>query len=139
MTTTDSTDFGGFDFAPTDFADARRALDELPAGVTTARTLEPGYWDRMRRPSQPSDRALSGEAIQWVLSLPLQMRPKALVDRFPRIANRLAACWSRPADREALLHDLLVDRRGRRRGFPAEVTAELEVLCVHAAGRSDVA
>jgi hypothetical protein len=135
MTTSHRTDLGGLDFEPTDFEDARRALDELPAGVTTAKTLEPGYWDRQRRPTLPSDRALSGQTIQWLLALPLEMRPKALVDQFPRIANRLADAWPRPVELEALLQELLIDRRGRRRGFPPEVAAELEALCAHVAGR----
>jgi hypothetical protein len=135
MTTSPRTDFGGLDFEPTDFEDARRALDELPAGVTTARTLEPGYWDGKRRPTLPSDRALSGPAIQWVMALPPAMRPQVLIDRFPRIANRLADCWPRPLERETFLQDLLIDRRGRRRGFPPEVASELEVLRTFAASR----
>ena len=135
MTTSNRTDFGGLDFEPTNFEDARRALDELPAGVTTAKTLEPGYWDGRRRQSLASDRALSGQAIQWCLALPSEMRPKALVDRFPRIANRIAECWQQRIEVENLLQDLLIDRRGRRRGVPPEVTLELEVLYAYAAGR----
>lgn len=128
MTPTPRNDFDGLDFELTDFEEARRCHDQLPPGVTTAQTLEPGYWIGQRRPTQPSDRALSGQTIQWLLELPAAMRPKTLVDRFPRIANRLADSWPQRAEFRTLLEDLLVDRRGRRRGFPPEVAAELEAL-----------
>jgi hypothetical protein len=51
-----------------------------------------------------------------------------LADRFPHVVNRLAACWAAPFDVIDLLDELLVDRRGGRRGFPADALAELLAL-----------
>jgi len=38
-------------FETTDFASARRALDELPAGLEAARQLRQPNWDSRRRPA----------------------------------------------------------------------------------------
>ncbi len=129
--------FGGLDFEFTDFSDARRSLDELPAGVTRAPTLAPGFWEKRRRAGVASDRALTGQAIGWLLALPPELRPKVLTERFPRIANVLADCWARPLERRAVLRDLLVDLRGGRRGFPALVQDELQALRSYAESLSD--
>jgi hypothetical protein len=51
-----------------------------------------------------------------------------LAKRFPHVVNRLAACWAVPLDVIDLLDELLVDRRGGRRGFPADTLAELLAL-----------
>jgi hypothetical protein len=48
-----------------------------------------------------------------------------LAKRFPHVVNHLAACWAAPFDVIDLLDELLVDRRGGRRGFPADALAEL--------------
>jgi hypothetical protein len=60
--------------------------------------------------------------------LPPTLQPHALCARFPRIANGLAAGW---ADRDATMRyidDLLTDKRGGRKGFPAIVLEELHSL-----------
>jgi len=44
------------------------------------------------------------------------------------VANVLAQAWYDGAQGDALLRRLLVDDRGGRRGFPAEVEAELRRL-----------
>lgn len=123
-----SGDPGSIDFEPTDLSTARAALDELPAGVGRAPTLEPGYWEQRRRKAQATDRALSGGTIDWVLSLPPSLRPRELCERFPRVANALAEAWRDPPRRAALLDDLLLDRRGGRQGFPPEIRREIEQL-----------
>lgn len=51
-----------------------------------------------------------------------------LAKRFPHVVNRLAACWTAPFDVIDLLDELLLDRRGGRRGFPADALAELLAL-----------
>ena len=57
------------------------------------------------------------------------MRPMALANQHPRIANILALDWSNPAACRRYFNELLLDhRRGDRRGFPIEVHRELEVL-----------
>lgn len=116
------------EFELTDFTDARQALDELPPGVGTARTLEPGYWESRRRKPEVTDRALTGAAIDWLLALPPELRPKTLCERFPRVANALAKAWPDPADRRAAMDRLANDDRGRRAGFPHPVRVEIEAL-----------
>ena len=56
--------------------------------------------------------------------LPIPTLAKGL----PHIVDRLAACWAAPFDVVDVLDDLLVDRRGGRRGFPADALAELLAL-----------
>ncbi len=116
------------DFEITDFATAREALDALPPGVGRVSERAPRYWDSRRRPPSPTDRALSGAAIDWMLALPPSQRPHTLCARFPRVANALAAAWADMAARTALLDSLLADGRGGRAGFPGVVRAELERL-----------
>jgi len=46
---------------------------------------------------------------------------------FPRLACEIQAFWGSPACYEKL-QDLLVDTRGGRHGFPAEVYSDLSLL-----------
>ena len=86
------------------------------------------------RHRQPLDDALP-VTIRWVARLPAEVRPVALLRQFPRIANVVARAWNDPAEIQAVLDDLLVDRRGGRQGFPLEVTEELLVLRDYYQGR----
>jgi hypothetical protein len=71
-------------------------------------------------------------SMQWLTSLPKEVRPWALVRQYPRIANLLAALWSNPATCAAYFHSLLIDHRhGKRKGFPADVHRELRKLQNH--------
>ena len=119
---------GALQFELTDFSDARRALDEPPAGLEVARQLRPPNWDSRRRPPLPTDHAMGGRAVDWILSLPTDIRPLKLADTVPRIANELAEHWPDADRAAAFLSDLLIDRRGGRRGFSAEIKKELGVL-----------
>lgn len=121
------TDPGMIDFELTDLDEARLALEELPEGVGKVPALTAGYWEQRRRRLLPSDRALQGSTIEWLLALPESLQPRLLCDRYPRAANALAAAWA-GQDRAAALDDLLVDRRGNRRGFPPEIQSELQAL-----------
>jgi hypothetical protein len=127
--------FGAIEFELTDIDTARRAHDTLPEGVDKLPELALNYWEQRRRKPVPTDRALQGATIDWLLNLPLSLRPRELCDRYPRAANALAAAW-RGSERGAVLDDLLCDRRGRRRGFPPEVRSELEALRYAAANPS---
>ena len=120
--------FDALEFELTDLSDARHALDELPAGVMTAQTLAPGYWLERRRKPTATDRALTGAAIDWLLRLPERLRPTATCERFPRIVNAIAASWAQPAERDALLDNLLGNGRSQRAGFPLQVRTEIEAL-----------
>ncbi|MEP7281012.1 MAG: hypothetical protein ABI696_03445 [Rubrivivax sp.] len=120
---------GTIEFELTDFETARGALDDLPAGVEQLQGLmTPDYWLDKRRAPVPSDRALTGTAIDWLIALPPSLRPKAMSERYPRAVNRLAELWTDPLRRHSALDELMVDRRGHRQGFPPEVKAEIELL-----------
>jgi hypothetical protein len=118
---------GWIEFELTDVDDARRAHDTLPEGVDKLAELAPNYWERRRRKPLPTDRALAGPTIDWLLSLPATLRPHVLCDRYPRAANAIAGAAD-GVDRLAVLNDLLSDGRGHRRGFPAEVRQEIVAL-----------
>jgi hypothetical protein len=116
------------DFELTDLGDARRALELLPDGLIEAQQMAPDYWTARRRPAVPTDRALTGEAMHWVVHLPAEVRPIVLCEQFPRVANLIAQSWAKRDDCDSVLASLLTDRRGRRHGFPAEVQVEIERL-----------
>jgi hypothetical protein len=123
---------GAIDFELTDFDEARRALDELPAGVVQVQRLRHGgEWASLRRKPLPSDRALTGEALDWIIALPASLRPHATSEQFPRVVNAIAASWSdRPYSLQVIDH-MINDYRGGRRGFPVAVQAELRALYEH--------
>ena len=89
---------------------------------------EPARWALLRRPPRACDEALTGTARAWLRRLPARRRPLRLCELHPRVANRIAWCWHDPALAEQALDDLLTDRRGGRRGFPAPVQRELQRL-----------
>ena len=120
---------GGLDFELTDFKEARRVLDEESISqFDVAGAASPAQWKRLRRPSLPTDRALSGQAIDWLLSLPPDVRPERLGSQFPRIAHALAAVWGEPSDCRVALDKLLGSERKGRQGFPPLVQRELNAL-----------
>jgi len=119
---------GSIEFELTDLGDARRALEELPEGLELLHQSAPDYWALRRRAATPTDRALSGPTMDWMGGLPADVRPLKLCERFPRIANAVAQAWPNAGHCESLFAGLLTDRRGKRRGFPVEVQAELERL-----------
>lgn len=88
----------------------------------------PMPWVKVRRPPRDSDMALTGTTRQWLRQLPARRRPLRLCESFPWVANRLAWCWRDPEMSTAVLNDLLQDRRGGRKGFPASVVRELQRL-----------
>jgi len=85
-------------------------------------------WMRQRRPPRACDSALTGTARRWLRQLPPRRRPLRLCADHPRLANRIAWCWSDPRLAEQVLDDLLVDRRGGRRGFAPAIVRELRRL-----------
>lgn len=124
-------DFEALEFEATNFDEARQALEELPPGVAELSRRDSGQWIVRRRASLPSDRALTGGALEWLLSLPPALRPEQLSQHFPRLVNALAAAWLHPPRARALLEDLLVDRRGDRRGLPRAMHEEVHALYEH--------
>ncbi len=79
------------------------------------------------RRAVPLDRPLPA-TLRWLVGLPAAVRPLALLQRFPRIANRLAQAWTDEAALAECFDDLLYDRRGGRQGFPPAVRRELTLL-----------
>lgn len=108
-----------------DVSPRRRALNAAAIGIVTARN-DPFY----ARKALPSNLPLS-TTFKWVAGLPREMRPLALLQQFPRIANQLANAWIDPVAFRDDMFDLLIDRRGARKGFPPEVESELLALRAH--------
>lgn len=113
---------------PDDSAGAREVLETLApdAGGLPEPTGE--HWVFRRRQPTVTDRAMTGTAMAWAVALPPWLRPHALCDRYPRVANQLAARWDDPRERREAMLDLIIDRRGGRRGFPPDVRLEIEAL-----------
>ena len=80
---------------------------------------------RLRAPLRAVDLVLSNVAGEWLMSLPRPLRPAGLCVVYPRVVNRLALCWNDRALTDRLLDDLLIGRRGKRKGFPGPVAEEL--------------
>lgn len=121
---------GLIEFEITDVNEARKEA-EKPAAIVALEKLLPGYWEEQRRPLAPSDRALTGKAIDWLMALPARARPKALSEQYPRIANHLAVHWGDLACTQLGLMRLLADERGGRKGFSLQIEQEIGRLAAH--------
>ena len=126
----------GLEFEFTDFASAREAMDEAVIDIArqNARPIDAAEWARRRRQPSPADRALTGEAIRWMLALPESVRPEHLAERMPRLANQIAAVWSDRTRCLSALQALTIDDRGGRRGLPFDVLTEVLALHRHLSG-----
>ena len=80
-----------------------------------------------RRTSEPANGLLK-PTFAWAATLPLDIQPRTLMYKFPRIANLMAAMWQDPNSLRRYVDDLLVDRRGNRQGFPVDVLREIFAL-----------
>jgi len=86
-------------------------------------------WSQLRR-AAPANELLKG-TVAWYSAMPLEIQPKALVAKYPRIANALCAAWRDPQSFKDYMDELLMDRRGQRQGFPADVLKDLLTLRTH--------
>jgi len=93
------------------------------AGAGVVQSQNDEDWSR-KRSAEPVN-GLLRPTINWASGLPPQVLPKALLAKFPRIANLLAVLWDDPNSARRYLEDLLVDKRGNRQGFPVDVLREL--------------
>ena len=101
--------------------DAERGLEaSRPAPRTATEFLH-------LRKSNPANVVLPA-GRQWMESLPAHVRPVKLSLQFPRLVNLIALEWERDAAIARLFADLLIDRRGRRSGFPTAIVRELHAL-----------
>jgi len=85
-------------------------------------------WEQLRRLHEPADLKLQERTYNWLLSLPTEIWPLWLIKHYPRIANQFAEVWPRHAASEKLFAELLLDQRGTRKGFPADVSREIMAL-----------
>lgn len=118
-------DPGSLEFEKVSLTDARKALDETGPAANVAPKLRENWEEkRTQAPAEP----LSDETNAWIAELPDAVRPRQLSLRYPRLANRLCKAWKEPPKCESLLDDLMMDRRGTRKGFPLQVANELATL-----------
>ena len=103
----------------------RRPTLTLPEAPRVAQTAEND--SRFMRKAAPANEPFAA-TFKWIASLPRHVRPLALLQQFPRIANSLARAWTDPTAFRAYMFDLLIDRRGGRKGFPENVRTELLTL-----------
>ena len=121
-------DPGSLEFEKVSLTDARKALEETgPAAYAVPRKTE--NWEEKR--TQSSAETLGEETHAWMSELPASVRPQQWALRYARLANRLCQVWKDQAKCERLLDDLMIDRRGGRRGFPLQVANELATLRDH--------
>ena len=67
----------------------------------------------------------TAHTLLWFAKLPEGMRPQAMLNDLPQLANRIAHHWAERVPCTSLLEDLLLARRG---DLPPAVAAELERL-----------
>ena len=112
--------------APSPMTEAAQAAKQRAEAAWRARN--PNY---NRAPLRPADLVLAPLTLAWADQLPTKQRPNHLLQRYPRVANRIALCWCEPALCALLFEELASnDRRPRRMGFPSEVAIELRNLHV---------
>src|SRR5260221_9077383 len=73
-------------------------------------------WSHRRSQAKPRDKVLASETHLWIRSLPWPAQPKYLCRDHPHLANRLAQCWDDALRVEHFMDDVLIDRRGHRKG-----------------------
>ena len=118
-------DSGAFEFEKVSFTDARKALEETgPAAYAAPKKVE--NWEEKR--AVTGSEPLSDEACAWMSELPASVQPKQLALRYARLANRICKVWNEPVKCDRFLDDLMMDRRGGRKGFPLPVANELATL-----------
>jgi hypothetical protein len=91
-----------------------------------------------KKGSKPAagEQMLAGTTIDWFVALPSGVRPKALCERYPHVANRLARDWHDAALVVDSLTLLAEDARWGSTGFPGLIQAELQRLLQHLAAAS---
>jgi hypothetical protein len=121
-------DSGSLEFEKVSFSDARKALEETgPAAYAIPKKQE--NWEA-KRTGAPTE-TLTDETAAWMAELPDSVRPRQLALRYARLANRLCEVWTQTIKCERLLDDLMIDRRGGRKGFPLPIANELATLRDH--------
>jgi hypothetical protein len=102
----------------------------VPAPATTLPFAPPPQNCVQLRKARPVEHLLPA-SVKWLESLPHDVWPVALVNKYPRIVNLIAQQWNDYDSCCAYFGVLFTDRRGTRRGFPADVHRELRKLFEH--------
>jgi hypothetical protein len=109
----------------------RGVFDELklPVASPAPPSPPPGAINgpHFKRKAAPANEPFAA-TFKWVASLPRGVRPLMLLRQYPRIANVMARAWGDPLMFRQYMFELLIDRRGGRKGFPEKVRAELLAL-----------
>jgi len=109
-----------------------RPVADEPAALKLAAPAAPEPSKaKMRRHHAHEVNRLLSSTIDWLATLPLNVRPLALATHFPRVANRIAKEWKEPSACRRDFEDLVYDNRGDREGFPPDVLVELLALRDH--------
>ena len=107
---------------------ANETLEEELVPPRTTSRMHVGLEEHKHlRKTAPANMPLP-RTLTWVASLPPNVQPTALLRRYARIANLIAATWEDPKSFDAYIESLLTDTRGSRRGFPSDVLSELVAL-----------
>jgi len=77
------------------------------------------------------DKSLDANGKMLLDKLPEDIRPKVTAEKYPRVVNKLGTLWKRPDEFVEYLDELLVDKRGKRKGFPLSVALELASVKDH--------
>ena len=109
-----------------------RAMAAAPRFQTTSMLAA-----ELENPVEERPVEITALSRKWLVGLPRDVRPMQLAQRHPRIVNQLALCWRDHELTERVLSSLIVDQRGGRQGFAAEVLAELMNLREFHADRKD--
>ena len=88
-------------------------------------------YSHLRRPVNSDLLKVRSATIAWARSIPSDIRPRALVIKFPRIANILAAAWADAIRFDKTLREFMIDTRGQRQGFPLDVLQDLANLRIY--------
>ncbi|MBA3598837.1 MAG: hypothetical protein H0W40_15880 [Methylibium sp.] len=116
----------------------RRRL-ERPGSVSAAPEFETTSMlaAQLKKPVEERPVEITALSKKWLMGLPREVRPMQLAQRHARVVNQLALCWRDHELTERVLSSLIVDQRGGRQGFAAEVLGELMNLREFHADRKD--
>ena len=108
------------------YAPEERRLTLVPSPTASQVDTERDKYQHLRK-ATPANVAFP-RTLTWVETLPSDVQPKALLRRYPRIANLIAAVWADRVWLRNYMDSLLTDTRGDRQGFPPDVLKDLLAL-----------
>ena len=122
---------GLIEFEFTDLNDAREEAEKPSAHrcawKNCCRAIGKNSVARSRRRTVPSP----AKTIDWMLALPSNARPKALVRAVPAHRQPLGRHWNNLRDTQLVLMRLLADERGNRKGFSLQIEQEIGRLAAY--------